>query len=176
MTQLGRACIRHLTSSNDMTLKIWVTSHSRSLKIASFDIAVSHSYYGPVFCLFRDKARYLLKIAIFHTPHTFDTHVMAISSDSIVIIFSFEKLGQWSSGATRRWKKFENMLSHFQTTNVTDRQTDRRTPRHVSWVVTIHRVASRGNKTHVDVCFLFVSFNCLFLFFYFSATINSWLG
>ena len=81
------------------------------------------SNYGRILYRFRDKARYWLKIAIFHTP-VHSTSPSGGSPQSIAVRFDMEKLERCGYPMV---KKFDDMFSRFDIVSMYDIQTDRRT-------------------------------------------------
>jgi len=102
-----------------------ITENGTIWKLRYSFLFAFHSNYGSILYHFKDKARYWLKIVIFHTP-AFDTPIRG-PYRSIAIVFGTEKL-EWCGYPTVN--KF-NRFSHFDRTSAAacdgwrDRQTDR---------------------------------------------------
>jgi len=85
-----------------------------------------HRNNGPILYHFRDKARYWSKIAIFHISPAFDAAISGHPCRNIATRFGIEKL-EWCGYPVV--KKFEDMITRFDTTQEHGRQQDGRTER-----------------------------------------------
>ena len=117
-------------------LEIWVRGHSRSFKLAPFEILRAVSYSPSIVTMalsilhhFRDKARYWSKIVIFFYPPLYSTPPLGGSPSDYCILVSFEKT---------RMMDLPNCVKSLticlpvstKYTNVSDRQTHRQTDAH----------------------------------------------